>query len=184
MRRLLTPLAAVGLLAAPPPGTEAPMAEYAVKAQILVELLSYVHWPAAGEGTPWPFEIVVVGRSPFGRHLDDYVRTRTIRRRPIRVRYQARVADVGTCDAIFLCRSEAARAEAVSAWARGHQILTVCDEEGLARRGLMITLVTEGNFVRLVVNPGAASAAGIAFSSLLLQNARVVSTARPAGGPG
>ncbi|WP_306591175.1 YfiR family protein [Geothrix sp. 21YS21S-4] len=156
--------------------------EYSIKAKMLVEMLSYVQWPPSAEPAA-AFDLVVMGRSPFGRHLDDYARSRTIARRPIRIRYLPKTGDPGPCDAIFLCASESARADAVWAWAQERQALTLADDEALARRGAMVVLLMEGRFVRPAVNLGAASAAGISFSSRLLQYARILSTPRPSRRP-
>lgn len=157
---------------------QAPVPEYALKAEVLLKVLSYVQWPSGPEPAGWPIDIVVVGKSPFGTYLDDYARARTIQRRPIRVRYQAKAADVGPCHAIFICRSEAGRADAVLAWARNHQVLTVSDDESLARRGVMVNLVLEGHLVRLAVSPSAAAAAGITLTRLLPYT-RILPPARP-----
>jgi hypothetical protein len=60
------------------------------------------------------------------------------------------------------------------AWARNHQVLTVADDEAMARRGVMVNLLMERQYVRLAVNANALSAAGISLSSRLLRNARML----------
>lgn len=158
----------------------AAMPEYALKAQILVELLSYVQWPVGVDPDGRAFDIVVVGKSPFGTYLDDYARTRTFHQRPIRVRYLAKGGDLSPCSLVFLCRSEGGRVDAVSAWARHHHVLTVADDEALLRRDVMVHLVMERNYVRLAVNPDSVSAAGLTLSSRLLRNARILPSSHAA----
>ncbi|HEX9080905.1 MAG TPA: YfiR family protein [Holophagaceae bacterium] len=148
--------------------------EYVLKAQILVELLPYVQWPPAPTPPTGPFIIGVYGRSPFGPSLDAYARTRTIQRRPIAIRYATRLEDLAGCDAVFISPSEASHADQVVAWARGRRVLTVADAGSALRQGVMVALLLEGDFVRLVVNLEVAQAQGLAFGSLLLRNARIV----------
>ena len=150
-----------------------------LKAQVMTQLLSFVEWPPEAGPPGKPFDLVVMGKSPFGSYLDDYVRDRTIRHHPIRVRYLAKAGDPGACSAIFLCRSEVGRAGSVGAWARSHQVLTLSDDEALAHQGVMVNLLMEGRFVRLAVNLQAVSAAGLSLSSRLLKNARILPPAHP-----
>lgn len=153
--------------------------EYQLKAQVMIQLLSFAEWPPGAGAAGKPFELVVMGKSPFGAYLDDYARDRTIQRRAIRIRYLAKAGDPGPCSAVFLCRSEAGRAGPVCAWARSNHVLTLSDDEALARQGVMVNLVMEGRFVRLAVNLGAVSAAGLSLSSRLLKNAHILAPAQP-----
>lgn len=158
---------------------EAPRPEYVLKAQILVNLLAYTQWPLEADPATRTFDLVVVGRSPFGTSLDDFARSRTFQHRPLRIRYLPRGGDPGSCAAVFLCRSEADRVEGLVAWARSHQVLTVSDDEAFARKGVMVNLLMEGRFVKLAVNPSVALAAGISFSSRLLRGARLLEPVHP-----
>lgn len=158
---------------------EAPRPEYVLKAQILINLLAYAQWPADADPAARTFDLVVVGRSPFGTFLDEFARTRTFQRRPIRIRYLPRGGDPGSCAAVFLCRSEGDRVEGLAAWAKVHQVLTVSDDEAFARKGVMVNLLMEGRYVRLAVHPSAASAAGITLSSQLLRGARILDPVPP-----
>ena len=178
MRRLSFALVLVtGTLIAGPVGSEAAIPEYALKAQILVELLPYVQWHPDLEPRDRPFVILVLGRSPFGSNLDDYARPRTIQQRPIQIHYATKLSDATSCDVVFICRSESSRVQAILAWARGRRALTVSDDDRATRQGVMVCLLMENRFVRLAVNPDVAAAGGLFFSSQLLRYARILGTA-------
>ncbi len=164
-------LAVVAQAAPPPP-------EYVLKAKILVGLLPYVQWPDEAAQGDRPFQIAVLGRSPFGPHLDELAKTHTAHRRPIRLRYTGRASEAEGCQAIFICRSELSHLEAVLAWAQPRHVLTLSDDEALAQRGVMMNLLMEGRFVRLAVNQESATAAGVLISSQLLRDARLLSSKR------
>ena len=63
--------------------------------------------------------------------------------------------------------------EVLSALER-HSTLTVSDIPGVAQRGVMIRLVTEGGRVRMHVNVDSARAAALVISSNLLRAAEIV----------
>lgn len=173
--------AGCALLAAGPLGAEAvPAPEYALKAQFLVEILPYVQWRTEPAGNSRPFVIGVLGRSPFGTHLNDYARGRSVRHRPLQVRYGDRIQDLSGCDAVFICRSESSGIPAIVAWTHGRRMLTVADDERGIRQGVMLCFLMEGQFVRLLANPEAAAAEGLAFSSQLLRVARMPGATRSA----
>jgi hypothetical protein len=166
------------LLAARLGGEAAPAPEYALKAQFLVEILPYVQWRAEPADNTRPFVLGVLGRSPFGSHLNDYARGRTVRRRPIQVRYGDRIQDLSGCDAVFICRSESSGIAEIVAWTRGRRVLTVADGERGVREGVMLCFLMDGQFIRLFANPEAAAVEGVVFSSQLLRIARMPGTTR------
>lgn len=178
---VLVGAAGCALLAAGSVGAEvAPAPEYALKAQFLVEILPYVRWGDEPEGNSRPFVIGVLGRSPFGSHLNDYARGRSVRHRPLQVRYGDRIQDLSGCDAVFICRSESSGIPAIVAWTHGRQMLTVADDERGIRQGVMLCFLMEGPFVRLLANPEAAAVEGLSFSSQLLRVARMPGASRSA----
>jgi hypothetical protein len=159
---------------------KAETAEYLLKARILLTLLPYVEWPANAAGGDLPFDIVVLGRSPFGPYLDGELRKLTVHHRVIRVRYVSKLAEAEGCQALFICASEAKRVNDILAWARGRQVLTLADDVGLSGRGVMINLLLEEQKVRLAVNLEVVRASGFVLSSRLMPLARIIATPAPA----
>jgi hypothetical protein len=156
-----------------------PVNEYDLKARILLELLPYVQWPKVEAPADGPFVLVVLGKSPFGRSLEDGARTRTIQKRAIQVRYLTRLGEVKACDAIFLCRSEVVGLGKATAWARSAQVLTIADSLDFLDKGIMVNLLVEEDaqrksYIKLAVNPDEARAGGLLLSSQLLGCAKLI----------
>lgn len=176
------PLVALSLLVAmvgsPAVGAESPT-EYGTKAKLMLVVLPYVEWASEAKWKPGPFEIAILGESLFGSRLDEGAKTLTIHHRPIRIHYVTRLREAEGCQALFICASEARRIDSILAWAEGREILTIGDDEELAKRGVMLNLILQGDFVRLVVNPEAARASGLTLGSQVKALARIVSTPRP-----
>jgi len=154
--------------------------EYAAKARLMLMTLSYVQWPSQSSWKEGPVQIAVLGESPFGSRLEEVARTLTIHHRPIQIRQISRVREAEGCQALFVCASEARQLDGILAWARGREVLTMSDDEAIAKRGVMLNFLIEDGFVRLVVNPVATQGAGLQLGSRLMSLARIVTTARTA----
>lgn len=150
--------------------------EYGTKAKLMLVVLPYVEWASESKWKPGPFQIAVLGESLFGSRLDEGAKTLTIHHRPIRIQYISRLREAEGCQALFICASESRRVDSILAWAEGKEILTMGDDEDLAKRGVMLNLILQGDFVRLVVNPEAARASGLTFGSQVKALARIIST--------
>ena len=161
---------------------EAGEPEYELKARILSLMLPYVVWPHLEARADTHFDLVVLGKSPFGKELDRALRTQTIRQRPIRIRYLSRFADLGSCDALFLCASESSQAGRITAWARDNKVLTISDTKALSEKGIMVNLVLDESnrksLIRMAINLDEAKAGGISIDSRLLPMAEIVKLAR------
>jgi hypothetical protein len=156
----------------------APTPEYVLKAKILLVLLPYIRWPAQDTWGDHTFQIAVLGRSPFGRHLDEAARNLTVHHCPVQIRYVGRPGEAEGCQVLFVSASELDRLDSILAWTSRRAILTVADDEASASKGVMVNLLLEGAYVRLAVNPDAASEAGLFLGSQLMHNARIISTRR------
>ena len=152
--------------------------EYAVKAAFLFHLGAFVEWPAATEepATVRPLVIGIVGEDPFGRELDDTVRSERIQERPFEVVRFARAQEIGACQILFVAGSEAPRLTFILRAVHGRPILSVSDIERFAARGGMVGMNTRSGRVRLEVNLAAARASGLGISSKLLRLAQPVET--------
>lgn len=78
-------------------------------------------------------------------------------------------ADLRSCQLVYFQAPRAAQIASVA-----DATLTVSDAPGFSREGGMVELVRERNKVRFLVNPVAARASGLQFSSQLLKLATIV----------
>ena len=178
MRGLKAGFSVVLVLCAGPTANAKDEPEYSRKAKLLLTLLPYVQWRSQATWGDGPFQIAVLGKSEFGPHLNNQAGSLTIHHRQIRVRYVSKPGDAEGCQALFICASEAPRIESILTWAKGRPILTLSDDEAMARRGVMVNLVMDGSFVRMVVNPETAAMAGLFLGSEIQANARIIAMKR------
>ncbi|GLH72972.1 hypothetical protein GETHLI_14740 [Geothrix limicola] len=160
------------------PALEKPT-EYSSKAKILLMILPYIQWPSEANWKEEPFKLAVLGESPFGTRLDEGTQSLTVHHRPIQIRYISKVRDAEGCQALFICASEQRRIDGILSWTEGKEILTLSDDESLARKGVILNLLLEGGYVRLVVNPEAARRSNLLLGSRLMSLAKPISAPRP-----
>jgi hypothetical protein len=170
-RAVALPLIANGLLGAAAP----PVSEYQLKAVFLFNFAQFVEWPpAALPRENAPFVIGVLGKDPFGAHLDAVVRGETVNRHPLAVERYHNVAEVRDCQILFIAASELPQLDGILEALKGRSILTVTDADGPAVRGVMIGLVRQDNRVRLRIDLQATKASNLTISSKLLRPAEIV----------
>lgn len=164
--------------------------EYKVKAEFLIRMLPFFEFPRPDARSKDPFELVVLGKSPFNSHLDREAQSQTVHQRPIRIRYLKRFTDLGPCDALFLCESEGASVGKVTVWARLNKVLTIGDSRAFLTKGIMVNFVIvqaeKQEKIRFFMNLDEAKAGGITIDSRILRMAEIIgSTPAPeASSPG
>lgn len=172
-------LAGILLAADLGPQEGARLDEYQYKAKFLAFAAYYTTFPPQRAATPQPWVVGILGKSPFGRYLDEaFSPETTIRGRKVQVTYPKEEKEVLGCDVLFICRSEQARIEEILGWVQGRPILTVGDTRGFANQGVMVNFFLEQSFVRTEVNLAAARKSGMDFNSSFLKNSKVITSAR------
>jgi hypothetical protein len=162
------------------PGNSASL-EYQVKAAFLYNFAKFVEWPAAATPPGAPLVVCVFGADPFGPVLEETIRGRAAKGRPIEVRRIEGASHLGGCAMVFVGAAEPVRTTAVLDDSVRKAVLTVGESAEFQERGGMIRFVLEDSKVRFDVNLGAARKAGLRIRSQLLGLARTVD-GRPTGG--
>jgi hypothetical protein len=149
--------------------------EYQVKAVFLFNFTQFIEWPTnTFPGAKAPLTIGVLGTDPFGNFLEETVHDESASGHPIIVKHFQRVADIDSCQILFISTSETKRIKTVLGALKGRKVLTVSDIEGFARSGGMVRFVTEQNKIHFRINLEAVKAAGLTVSSKLLRLAEII----------
>lgn len=151
------------------PAQSATANEYQVKAAFLFNFAKFVSWPPQTfRDANTPLVIGVLGRDPFGSHLDDTVRGERIDNRHLVVRRYQSAAEINNCHVLFISRSESDRLDQIVGALKNRTLLIVTDADG-GKGGVIIRFVTEGNRIRFKIDAEAAKAANLTISSKLLR---------------
>ncbi len=144
--------------------------EYEVKASFLEKFTRFIEWPAESqmEDVSKPFVLAVIGENPFESILDTTYSKQTIKGKSVDIRYISDVKDIDGCDLMFVSKSENDSISQILSRTGDKPILTVCDDIGFAKKGILITLFIEDGYVHFAIDESAAERTGLYISSLLL----------------
>jgi hypothetical protein len=149
--------------------------EYAWKANFLAKSASFVDWPADSPTTvAGTFRWCVFGTYSFGTSLAEFTRDVTVNGKHSEVKWIHKEAELGSCQIIFVSRSEEKRYAKVLDAARTGRGLTVGETPGFLDAGGMVSLLMDGSTPGFEVNLEAVQAARLKMSSRLLALARRV----------
>jgi hypothetical protein len=147
--------------------------EYQVKAAYLLNFTKFISWPAdAFPDERAPFSICILGDDPFEGALDQLVRGEVVQGRKLVVQRIRRAPKPGSCQELFVSRSEREVPAALDGLGNG--VLTVSDRPDFIHEGGIIMFVIEDRHVRFDINQRAAVSASLTISSRLLNVARSV----------
>jgi hypothetical protein len=143
--------------------------EYDLKAASLLNLLTFIEWPAtAFKSSPPTLTICVLGTDPFGPILDETIEGKTIHDRRVAVTRLGQLKKAAACHILFISSSERSRLRHILDALRGSRILTVGDTEQFIELGGMINLSMKEDTVRFEINERALERPGWKISSKLL----------------
>lgn len=169
--RLLAILVGGAFLATACPAGNRASGEYAVKAAFLANFVKFIEWPS-GSANGSSIVIGVVGKDPFGKHLDDLVGGKSVDARKIVVR-RLDWSSADEANLVFVPSSENPSQETLSKLS-ARRIVVVGETAGFAAKGGTIGFILQNGRVGFEINVGSARTAGVTISSKLLQLARIV----------
>jgi YfiR/HmsC-like len=152
-----------------------PVPEPALKAEVVERITRYVDWPSASfasENTP--FTICIMGDNPFGDYLVKMAKQRTIQGRRVVVLTISDVGRLGTCNLLFVGRSEDRRLDKILALTADHPVLTVGDTNGYGARGVLVNFYRDGDRIGFEINVHAVDRSGLRISSRVLRLAKIL----------
>jgi hypothetical protein len=144
--------------------------ELHIKAAYLLNFARFIEWPrSSAEALDHPVVIAVLGHDSITAALATTVQGKNIKGRPINVREFASLDRIGSCDILFIPRSEAKRLRSVLADLSGKPILTVGEGSGFMGQGGIIEFQLIDDTLRFSINVGPADRSGLKISSELLR---------------
>ena len=149
--------------------------ESQVKAAYLFNFLKFIDWPDdAPKELQTPWVLGVVGDTPVGNDLRQLVSGKSIRGHELEVKTFSPSADLRGCNVLFIGASEKRRLPSILSSLHGSSVLTVADMDHFVESGGMIQFVIQDSRVRVAIDVGATSRAGLKVSSKLLSLALAV----------
>ena len=157
------------------PGTSRSTDEYELKAAFLYNFARYTKWPDDAFATKKsPFVVAIVGEDPFGDHLEETFRKRTVRGRRVVLKRYEKAKDIKTAHILVLGElGNDERKKCLKAVAR-RPVLTIADTGGVEKSGAVLGFFVDKKRIRFEIAPSRVKAARLKMSSQLLRLARIV----------
>jgi hypothetical protein len=155
----------------------APKTPYELKAFLLCNFAIYTEWPKeAFTSDTAPFVLGILGKDPFGKDID-VLKGKTIKGRPLVVKYYTDVDEISGCHLLFISSSEKKRLPEILKVVERSSVLTVSEIDGFVAQNGMIDIFmeeTRPGFVRpgYRINQAATEKAGIKIGSYVLKLAK------------
>jgi hypothetical protein len=146
--------------------------EYQVKAAFIVNFINFIEWP----DTALPadsFTIGILGMEPSAGAIGA-LKGKTVKGRKLVVKHFDDPEEAHTADLLFISPSEKRSLPLILKKLRNRPVLTVGDQQGFARSGVMINMVIVRKRVGFEINLPASQRAGLRISSQLLKLAKEV----------
>ncbi len=161
-----------------PPTASPQSREQLLKAGYIEKFTHFIEWPPAALSgdTSGAFAIALLGEDGFDGAVDSLFRTVRVKNRGVVVSHISSLDEIKECAILIIDESESGRLGEILKRVQGNPILTVGATPTYGKRGVMINMYREGNFIRFEINRAALERSGLKASSLLLSSAKLVST--------
>lgn len=149
--------------------------EYKLKAVYIYNFLQFVEWPqSAFDSESSPIVIGILGEDPFGKIMDEAVKSEKIGNHPIIVKRFKLISETNDCHVLYVCASEDRNLKNIFIHVKELPILTISDINDFAEEGGNINFYVDDNKLRFEINVKSLQNAKLKVSSKLLRLAKVI----------
>ena len=147
-----------------------------LKVNFILKFPDFVEWPphSVVSDPKFPFIIGVLGETPILPHLIEIAKDKTIKDKKIKIKVMdiSDLSGIKECSILFISEFSRRRFKKIMDEIGNLPVLTIGDTEDYARRGVMINMFPEHNFVRFNINSSAAEKNKISINSKILSRAK------------
>ncbi len=156
-------------------GKEQEVPEYHLKAAFLYNFAVFTDWPKdAFKDRRSPLIVAVVGKDPFGKHLENTFAKKQAKGRSIKIVRFKKVEDIDTCHILFVPAGEVSKIKEIRKKLGDKPVLIIGESKDFALKGGCANFYPKDKGIAFEVNPKAAERAKLTISSRLLKLARIV----------
>ena len=151
--------------------------EYDIKAAFIYKFLDFIEWPDEHNNNS-VFDFCIFGYDPF-IDSQEHIANRDDIEKKMNPKLlgsfnNKEEYDFDFCNILFISSTEKKNVTEILKRIEGHNILTIGDTRGYAKKGVMINFYHDKNKIRFEINIDALKRSQIKISSKLLQLARIV----------
>ncbi|MCZ2355966.1 MAG: YfiR family protein [Bacteroidia bacterium] len=140
-----------------------------MKSAYLYKICNAVSWSNPNS----QFVITIYGENSNGGTIT-IPKDKLINKQPILIQQTAKISEIGSSNALFICDSEIGRLESILKSIQGKPIMTFGDTEGFGKRGVMINFVVRKNRVTYSINRTSLGKSGFILPNQIVETAAYI----------
>ena len=146
------------------------LSEYQLKAAFIYNFAVFTEWPADVGSRLY---LCILGPDSFGEDIND-LKGKSVGSRTLLVQRRTSNQAVNGCDIVFITAQATRSLPRILEEVRARPVLTIAEQPGAARQGVMLNLAVFRNRVTFEANQSVARASRLTLSSKLLRLATEV----------
>lgn len=152
--------------------------EYLLKTGYIEKFTHFIEWPETSDikDSTAAFSITVIGENRFGNAIEKIFSGVRVKNRKVRIRYVSSVDEIENCMVLIISESKGNELDEILNHTKGKPILTIGETKGYGKKGVIINMFIDNNYIRYEINRTALDKSGLKISSLLLASAIIVTT--------
>lgn len=160
------------------PKTFAQSNEYLLKAGYIEKFTHFIEWPDTTNinDSTITFSIAVIGENKFGNAIENIFKNAKVKNKAVRITYISSVDEVDNCMILIISESKKNKLDEILNYTKGKPILTIGETKGYGKKGVIINMFVDDNYIRYEINRTVLDKSGLKISSLLLSSAIIVKT--------
>jgi hypothetical protein len=150
--------------------------EYLLKAGYIEKFTHFIEWPetTGGDDSSHAFRIAVIGENRFGNAIERIFSRVRVQNRKVRIVYATSIDAIENCMIWVISGGGSNRLDEILNYTTGKPILTIGETKGYGKKGVIINMFVDDNYLRYEINRAALRKSGLKISSLLLASAVIV----------
>jgi hypothetical protein len=159
-----------------PLGLHAQSREYLLKAGYIEKFTHFVDWPESSiaSDSAAAFSITVIGENKFANAIEKIFSKARVKNRNVCVSYISSIDEIKECMILIVPESQTNALGRILEYTNGKPILTIGETKGHGKKGIMINMFIDNNYLRYEINRSALKKSGLRMSSLLLASAIIL----------
>jgi hypothetical protein len=150
--------------------------EYLLKAGYIEKFTHFVEWPEKTNihDTTLTFSIAVIGENKFGNAIDKIFKDVKVNNKEVRINYISSIDEINNCMILIITDSKKYSLDEILHYTAGKPILTIGETKGYGKKGVIINMYLDDNYIRYEINRTALNKSGLKISAKLLEIARII----------
>jgi hypothetical protein len=151
--------------------------EYLLKAGYIEKFTHFIEWPpetTAVKDTSIAFSISVIGENNYSNAIENIFSKVKIGNKNVRIRHISSVDEISNSMILIIPESQKNKLDKILGYTTGKPILTVGETKGYGKKGVIINMFIENNYIRYEINRTALGKSGLKISAKLLEIARII----------